>query len=93
MLSKEDKGTADFVVETSLSKAQLRRDERILIHPGVGRKEFKLGEPLMWPEFLKMLPTRMCELHDWYMKKFADQMVMFASRIQGGYLYQGIEDV
>jgi hypothetical protein len=64
VLSKEDEATAEFVAETKLTKAQLRGEVPIPIHPGVGRKPFVIGEPLMWPEFLNMLPTRIRELHE-----------------------------
>ena len=29
-------------------------------------KKFVLGEPLIWPELLPFLPTRMAELLKWY---------------------------
>jgi hypothetical protein len=40
VLSKEDEATAEFVVETKLTKAQLRGEDPIPIHPGAGRKPF-----------------------------------------------------
>jgi hypothetical protein len=57
VLSKEDEATAEFVVETNLTKGQLRGEDQIPIHPGAGRKPFVLGEPLMWPELMQMVPT------------------------------------
>jgi hypothetical protein len=63
VLSKTDEATTNFVLE--MSKAQLRGEDHIPIHPRAGRKQFVFGEPLMWPELLKMLPMRMCELHEW----------------------------
>jgi hypothetical protein len=33
----------------------------------------------MWPELLNMLPTRMRELHEWYMRATVDRDVMFAA--------------
>ena len=62
VLSKEDEATAEFVKETNLTKGQLLGDE-ILLHLGVGRKPFVMGQPLMWPELIDKLPTRMHELH------------------------------
>ena len=62
MLSKEDEATAQFVEETRLPKGQLQGDE-IAIHPGAGRKPFVMGQPLMWPELIERLPTRMHELN------------------------------
>ena len=63
VLSKEDEATVEFVKETNLTKAQLLGHEKIPVHQGAGRKPFVLVEPLMWPELIDTLPTRMCELH------------------------------
>ena len=93
VLSKEDEATAEFVVETGLSKGQLRGDEQVPIHPGSGRKLFVLGKPLMWPELLQMLPTRMCELHEWYIKSSSVGNIIFAARIQDKHFHQGMDDV
>ena len=73
MLSKEDEASAKFVEKTRLTKGQLQGDE-IAIHPGAGRKPFIMGQPLMLPELIDMLPTRMRELHQWYMKALAEGM-------------------
>ena len=63
VLSKEDEATAQFVKETNLTKGQLLGDE-IPLHPGARRKPlFVMGQPLMWPELIDKLPTRMHELH------------------------------
>ena len=59
MLSKEDEATAEFVKETNLTKAQLLGQEKIPVHQGAGRKPFVLGGPLMWPELIDTLPTKM----------------------------------
>ena len=64
VLSKEDEAIAEFVVETGLSKAQLEQKEKVPVHEGARRKLFVLGQPLMWPELIDMLPTRMHELHN-----------------------------
>jgi hypothetical protein len=93
VLSKEDEATAEFVVETKLTKAQLRGEVPIPIHPGAGKKTICNGEPLMWPELLNMLPTRMRELHEWYMRATADGDVMFAARVKDSNLHQGLADV
>ena len=47
VLSKKDEATAEFVVQSNLSKAQLRGDEQVPIHLGSSRKLFVLVEPLM----------------------------------------------
>jgi len=62
-------------------------------HLGSGRKQFVLGEPLMWPELLDVLPTRMRELHTWYMKAAADGTIMIAARVKDEDLYRGAADV
>jgi hypothetical protein len=64
VLLKEDEATTEFVVGTNLSKGQLQGNEEVPTHPGSGRKPFVMREPLIWPELLHMLPTRMRELHD-----------------------------
>jgi hypothetical protein len=79
VLSKENAAMANFMVETKLTKAQLRGEDNIPIHLGAAREQFVLGEPLMWPELVKMLPTRMYELHQWYMKSSADGNIMIAA--------------
>jgi hypothetical protein len=47
----------------------------------------------MWPEFLNMLPTRMHELHKWYLKASAYGDVMFAARVKHRHLHRGLADV
>jgi hypothetical protein len=80
VLSKED-------------EAQLEGEVPILIHPGAGRKPFVMREPLIWPELQNMLPTRMHELHERYMRATADGDVMFAVRVKDSDLYRGLVDV
>ena len=92
MLSKEDEAIAQFVEETRLTKGQLLGDE-IPLHSGAGRKPFVMGQPLMWPELIDMLPTRMRELHQWYMKACAEGYVMIAARIKHTHFYRGIDDI
>jgi len=76
VLFEKDAATAQFVLESSLTKAQLQGVE-IDVHPGANKKPFKLGEPLMWEELIPWLPTRMRELHAWYLKASATKDVMF----------------
>ena len=72
VLSKEDEGTVEFIKETNLTKSQLLGREKIPVHQGAGRKPFVTGEPLMWPELIDTLPTRMHEFHKWYLKACAE---------------------
>ena len=92
MLSKEDEATSQFVEEIHLTKGQLQGDE-IAIYPGVGRKPFVMGQPLMWPELIDMLPVRMRELHQWYMKYSSEGNIMFATRIKDSHFHRGMDDV
>jgi len=81
------------VAETRLTKGQLRGEDEVPIHPGAGRKPFVMRQPLMWLELIDMLPTRMRELHQWYMKLSAEGNVMFATRIQDRHFHRGIDHV
>ena len=76
VLSKKDAATAQFVLESGLTKAQLQGAE-IEGHLGANKKPFKLGEPLIWEELIPRLPTRMRELHAWYLKGSASKDVVF----------------
>jgi hypothetical protein len=40
-----------------------------------------------------MLPTRMRELHEWYMRAITDGDVMFAARVKDSDLHRGQADV
>jgi hypothetical protein len=44
-------------------------------------------------ELVEMLPTRMRELHKWYLKATADGDVMFAAWVKHINLYRGFADV
>ena len=92
MLSEKDQATAQFVLESGLTKAQLEGAE-IEVHPGANKKPFKLGEPLMWEELIPMLPTRMCELHAWYLKASASKDVVFCAQVQDRHFHRGMDDI
>lgn len=77
MLSEKDTATAQFVLESGLTKAQLLEGAEIELHLGANKKPFVLGEPLMWEELIPMLPTRIRELHAWYLKASASKDVVF----------------
>ena len=93
LLSKEDEATAEFVKETNLTKAQLLGLEKIPVHEGAGRKPFVIGEPLMWPELIETLPTRMREFHKWYLKASAEGYIMIAARIKNTHFYREMDDI
>ena len=89
VLSEKDVATAQFVLESGLTKAQLLEEAPIEVHTGANKKPFMLGEPLMWEELIPKLPTRMCELHAWYMKASASKDVVFRARIQDRHFHRG----
>ena len=92
MLSEKDAATAQFLLESGLTKAQLQGAE-IEGHLGANKKPFKLGEPLIWEELIPRLPTRMRELHAWYLKASAMKDVMFHARVQDRHFNRGMDDV
>ena len=93
MLSKEDEATAEFVKEMNLTKAQLLGHEK---NPGSWRgrkKAICTGEPLMWPELIDTLPTKMREFHQWYLKACIEGYIMLAARIKHTHFYRGMDDI
>ena len=54
---------AGMILQTDLTRAQLLGEA---LQNARGKKKFVLGEPLIWPELLSFLPTRMTEFHKWY---------------------------
>ena len=93
VLLKEDEATAEFVKETNLTKAQLLGHEKSPVHQGAGRNPFVMGEPLMWPELIDTLPTRMHEFYKWYLKASAEGYIMIAARIKNTHFYRGLDDI
>ena len=63
--STQDEEMAEFLLGTTLTKGQIQGTEKILIHEGAQKKNFALGEPLIWPELVSLLPTKMWKLHEW----------------------------
>jgi hypothetical protein len=45
---------------------------------------FELGKPLVKPELVNKLPTKMRRFHDWYMKKSAEGLEMFGMLVRPG---------
>jgi hypothetical protein len=45
---------------------------------------FELGQPLVKPELVNKLPTKMSIFHDWYLKKLAESMEMFGILVRPG---------
>jgi hypothetical protein len=44
----------------------------------------KPGKPLVKPELVNKLPTKMCRFHDWYLKKSAEGLEMFGMLVRPG---------
>jgi hypothetical protein len=45
---------------------------------------FELGQPLVKPELVNKLPTKMRRFHDWYLKKSAEGLEMFGMLVRPG---------
>jgi hypothetical protein len=48
------------------------------------RWRFELGKPLVKPELVNKLPTKMRRFHDWYLKKSAEGLEMFGTLVRLG---------
>jgi hypothetical protein len=46
------------------------------------RWRFELGKPLVKPELVNKLPTKMRRFHDWYLKKSAEGLEMFGMLVR-----------
>ena len=47
----------------------------------------------MCEELIPRLPTKMRELHQWYMKASATKDVIFRARVQDRHFHRGMDDV
>jgi len=81
------------VAKIGLTKAKLEGKGKVPVHEGAGRKPFVLGQPLMWPELIDRLPTRMRELHNWCTKYSSEGNIMFVARIKDSHFHRGMDDV
>jgi hypothetical protein len=45
---------------------------------------FELGQPLVKPELVNKLPTKMRKFHDWYLKKSAEGLEIFGMLVRHG---------
>jgi hypothetical protein len=48
------------------------------------RWRFELGKPLVKPELVNKLPTKMRRFHDWYLKKSVEGLEMFVMLVRLG---------
>ncbi|KAK3121231.1 hypothetical protein QOZ80_8BG0648980 [Eleusine coracana subsp. coracana] len=96
VLSKSEETMIDFVYDTNLTKAQLRGEDGeddIPIHPGAGRTTFELGKHLVWQHLIRYLPTRMHDLHCWYMKAFAQGQSFLSLRFIDEHYFRGEDEI
>ena len=47
----------------------------------------------MCEELIPRLPTKMRELHQWYMKSTAEGNIIFSARVQDRHFHRGMDDV
>jgi hypothetical protein len=50
----------------------------------VPRWRFEIGQPLVKPEIVNKLPTKMRRFHDWYLKKSPEGLEMFGMLVRPG---------
>ena len=93
VLSTDEQQIEDFVRASGLTREQLFGEAPIERHEERGRKKFVLGEPLMWPELIRELPTRMHQFHQWYMKASASGLAALAARVRDEHFHRGINDI
>lgn len=89
-MSQDPITMADMVLQTNLTYPQLLGRA---LQEALGKKKFKLGEPLVWPQLIKYLPTRMFELHKWYAVQSQNGLEMFPARIKDEHFWRGAADV
>ena len=83
----------DFLVQTNLTKAQLREEDDIPTAPLAARKPFELGQPLMWPELINHLPTKMRALHNWYLKASAEGQMVISALVKDEHYFRGTDEI
>ena len=78
-----------FNKESGLTPGQIRGDEPIPKHEGANRLKYEWGKPLVWPQLVPYLPTRMHELHDWYMAASASGVTYVEITIDDQHYFRG----
>ena len=79
----------EFGADAGITPAQILGIEEFEIHPGAARCPYVPGEPLMWERLLVDLPTRMYELHNWYMQESRNGVIWLEVRIGDEHFFQG----
>lgn len=93
MLSEEDQGLVEMMMDTGLIPAQLRGDAPVPIHPGVEVWKYKLSEPLVRPDLVKQLPTQMFRLHKWYMEATKQGRSVLIAKIRHQHYFRGEDKI
>ena len=89
VLSTYEQQLLDFAKSAGLTPAQLQGEEQIAPHKGAHRSKYVPGQPLVWPQLVQYLPTRMYELHNWHMTQAASGMTMLYVRIEDHHFFRG----
>ena len=55
--------------------------------------QYKYGEPLVKPELVKTLPTKMRRLHDWYMKVSKEGLQWIILEIEDETFFRGKQEI
>jgi hypothetical protein len=55
--------------------------------------QYKYGEPLVKPELIKTLPTKMRRLHDWYMKVSKEGLTWIVLEIEDEHFFRGNQEI
>jgi hypothetical protein len=72
-----------FYEQTKLPVGGLIGLEDLLVNKNQEfRWRFELGKPLVKPELVNKLPTKMRRFHDWYLKKLAKGLKMFGMLVR-----------
>lgn len=89
VLSDFEKNLLQWSKETNLIPAQLRGEDDIQKHKGIGKWKFVFGKELVWPQLVDRLPTRMYKLHQWYMQASAEGQIVLEVWIGKQYFFCG----
>ena len=54
---------------------------------------YKYGEPLVKPELVKSLSTKMRRLHDWYMKACKEEIEYIILEIEDAHFFRGKQEI
>lgn len=90
VLSKEEEAILAIMRETGLTRAQVLGEH---IESAEEVQQFELSKPLVPEDRIRYLPTRMQDLHDWYMKASAKGLSALLLRIGDQHLFRGDDHI